>query len=118
MIKDFIKQVLIPYFQQWNAKFFINILRYAVGCFFECFPISSSMVNSLFYSSKQEKHIEKNNINLHLITGIAGLFFFIFLRWHLPYDNNIYFNSTNFSLIIIYGMVCIMTIGYYYFFEM
>ena len=118
MIKDFIKQVLIPYFQQWNTKFFINILRYAVGCFFECFPISSSMVNSLFYSSKQEKQIEKNNINLHVITGIAGLFFFIFLRWNLPYDNNIYFNSGNFSIIIIYGMVWFVAIGYYYFFQM
>ncbi len=117
MIKDFFVQVLIPYFQQWNLKFFLNILRYGVGCFFECFPISSSMVNSLFYSSKQEKSIEKNNVNLHLITGIAGLFFFLFLRWNLPYEGNIYLQQWNFSAILIYFMVCAMAIGYYHFFE-
>jgi hypothetical protein len=84
MIGTFLREIILPYFEQWHPKFFINIFRYGLGCFLECFPISSSLINSLFYPSHQEKTIEKHNINIHFITGIAGVFLFIFLQWKFP----------------------------------
>jgi hypothetical protein len=114
MLKNFFQQIILPYFSQWNQRFFINLFRYFVGCFLECFPISSSLVNSLLYSTKDEKKIELNNVNIHFLTGIAGIFIFIFLRWQFPQDGIIYHINPK-IFIVINGIL--LNFFYYYFFQ-
>ena len=75
-------QYLNPIFFQANKQqFFINFLRFTMGCFFECFPISSSFFNTLLYRFQDEHKIYKNNVYIHFLTGIASIIIFIQLRW-------------------------------------
>jgi hypothetical protein len=68
------------FFQANKNQFFINFLRFTMGCFFECFPISSSFFNTLLYRFQDEHKIYKNNVYIHCITGIASMILFIQLN--------------------------------------
>jgi hypothetical protein len=75
------------------------------------------MVNSLFYTTKQEKTIEKNNVNIHFITGFAGLLMFLYIRWNEK--TTIIANGIwDFNHMIIRVWIPLMSLAYYFFFQM
>ena len=106
-IISFVKWIFSPIIQYLNPiffyankqQYFINFLRFTIGCFFECFPISSSFFNTLLYRFKDEHKIYKNNVYIHFLTGIASMIIFIQLSKSEFISNN--YTINNFSIFFI-----------------